>query len=658
MGNARGIKAGRAYVELGTHDSKLMRGLRRAQARLKAFGAGVKSIGLKMGAIGGSVLAPLLSAAKVFAAAGDQLHKMSARTGVSAEALSELGFAAEQSGSNLETVEKGLRTMARTVNDAGRGLSTVTDALSDLGLELNQLEGLSPEQQFKLIGDKLSQIEDPGKRAAIAMMIFGRAGTQLLPMMQDGAAGMEELQKQARDLGLTISSETAADAAALTDAMNVAWRTLKNVAVVVGSALGPTLTDLATRAGKVTATITNWIKENKAIVLTIAKVAAGVVLAGGALLSIGFAAQAAAFAIGGIITILSATGSVAGVVAAAIGAMLSPIGLVVAAITGLGVTMAISTGVAGEAIDWLGKQFGRLRDFVGTVVGGISDALAAGDIAPAAKVLWSGLKLAWETGIQPLRTLWNDFRFAFASIGIEAFSALKKGWIEVSNWLWKSFPETTAFIARTWANLGATLQKVWSKFQNWLSDRWLDVMGMFDDSLDVEAAKQIGRDDLNSQLTDIETNRQAAVAEADRKAGRSDAEREAEKAAALAEVEAERVRALSKLEGEHAKRVLAAEQALEAAREALKNALSHAKQAKADAGEDLNTGKLTDKIADAVAGVTAAASKVSVVGTFNPAAIQGFAAGGAADRTAKATEQTARNTKRIVEQGRGGGAFT
>ncbi len=47
MGATQGIRAGRAFVELGVSD-KLTAGLRRAQRRLKAFGDGVRSIGARL----------------------------------------------------------------------------------------------------------------------------------------------------------------------------------------------------------------------------------------------------------------------------------------------------------------------------------------------------------------------------------------------------------------------------------------------------------------------------------------------------------------------------------------------------------------------------------------------------------------------------------
>ena len=116
MAKSQGIRAGKAFVELGVSD-KLTAGLRRAQKRLSAFGSGLRSIGTRITGFGAALAAPLAGSLKVFAAAGDQLDKMSKRTGVSVEALSELGFAAEQSGTNLETFEKGVRTSTVDLGD-------------------------------------------------------------------------------------------------------------------------------------------------------------------------------------------------------------------------------------------------------------------------------------------------------------------------------------------------------------------------------------------------------------------------------------------------------------------------------------------------------------------------------------------------------------
>jgi hypothetical protein len=108
MSIASGIRAGAAYVELAIKDSRLIKGLDAASKKLKAFGASVAGLGSWLVALGGAALAPVTGMVNHFKDAGDALNKMAARTGVSTEALSELGFAAEQSGPIWRRLRRGL----------------------------------------------------------------------------------------------------------------------------------------------------------------------------------------------------------------------------------------------------------------------------------------------------------------------------------------------------------------------------------------------------------------------------------------------------------------------------------------------------------------------------------------------------------------------
>jgi len=100
MASSSNIKAGAAYIELYTKDSRLVKGLNDAAKQLDAFGKSLQGIGTKMAMLGAGIVTPLAGAAKVFADMGSDMVDMSQRTGVSVEALSELGFAAEQSGAD------------------------------------------------------------------------------------------------------------------------------------------------------------------------------------------------------------------------------------------------------------------------------------------------------------------------------------------------------------------------------------------------------------------------------------------------------------------------------------------------------------------------------------------------------------------------------
>jgi|GEM_PF-2983271 len=292
MASQRSIRAGRAFVELFADNSKLVSGLRAAKAKIQAFGHAAARI-MKTAAVGTAAVGTALAAsAKVFGVMGDNIAKMAKRTGVSVEALSGLQFAASRSGVAVGELEGGLRGMARTVLDADRGLSTATDSLDRLGLAAGDLQGLAPEDQFKLLADRISQVPDATTRAALAMKIFGRSGTALLPMMQDGAKGIDDLVAAARKMGLIITTEQARAAEAFQDQWGDMLQTLKMVAFNVGHAVAPVIQKAMQGIVEASAKLSAWIRENEAAIIAWGSIASDI------LSKVGKAVETVAAAIG------------------------------------------------------------------------------------------------------------------------------------------------------------------------------------------------------------------------------------------------------------------------------------------------------------------------------------------------------------------------
>ncbi|MFO0839596.1 MAG: phage tail tape measure protein [Phycisphaerae bacterium] len=662
MADTKGIRAGRAFVELGVSD-KLTKGLQAAEKRLKAFGEGLRSVGTKLAAIGGTALTALFGTAKTFADMGDSLDEMSARTGVSVETLSELGFAAELAGADMETLETGIRKMQKTVSEAIGGSKSAADALAQLGLSVADLKGLSPEQQFKLLADRISQIEDPTARAAAAMEIFGKSGTRLLPLIADGAKGLAKFQEQARALGLTISTQAAKDASVLADALDTLWKVIKQAVFSIGSALAPTITELAGKVTRAVVAFSEWIKQNKAIVVTVFQVAAGVAAAGVALVALGFLVSGLGAALGGLATIVTGIGTAFGVIGGLIAALVSPIGLAITAVAALGTAILVYTGAGADALAWLGEQFAWLRDSISKVIGGITDALAAGDITLAAQILWLALKLAWQEGVAALNRAWLEAKrffigtaqamwFGALAAAQQVFHALEVAWIE-----------TTAFLSKTWTNFTSDVQETWHLVQNWLTKRWIDAMNLFGDLTDEQAAaaKQMADQDFADTAAGIEQRRSGALTEREQRRQSERNQSAAVNEATLAEIGKQFDEAQAALDSATDSRVAETKRALAEARKQLDEAIAaaRAKREAADAGGGPPRRKLKDPLdglEDRLAGLgNLVAQKISVTGTFNALGAQGLGAGDAEERTARATEQTAKHTKRLADAAATGG---
>ncbi|MBI5724852.1 MAG: phage tail tape measure protein [Planctomycetes bacterium] len=661
------IRAGKAFVELFADDSKLVAALRRASAKLKAWGTAVREVGTKLAKLGAMVVAPLALSAKSFAAVGDQMIFISERTGISVEALSQLSFAAGQCGVEMDALEIGVRKMQKTIFQAATGSSSAQESLALLGLTVKDLDKLSPDEQFKKIADRISKISDPTIRAAMAMEIFGKSGTSLLPMMAAGADGINALCKQAAALGLTISTEDAQAAHSFSRALDILWKVLKQGVFVVGSALAPSLKDLAKWITGVVVSATQWLRQNKELVLTIFKVAVAVAAGGIALIALGYAISGLGAIFGALATILTGVGSVLGMLGAILAWMLTPIGMVITAMAALGGYLLYTSGAGGKALGWLGERFGELKDDALAAYQGIADALAAGDIGLAAKILWLTLKMEWQKGVNWISGIWNDALLWLEKRATEAFYGLVMGLEVIWHGLEVAWIETTAFLSNVWTGFCTAIQIGWNWCAKSLEETWNWLKGVFDKNFDASAANaviekqyQAGKDKIWS-----EAQKQIADREEQRKNERDKESQTHEGAMNQLLKEAEKKK--SQLDKEFAGKQTQNQKELDQAKKEWQDAIKEAGD-KRKAKEAGGPGKLEgpedviDKARKQLGGLgdlmeLSTKKTIGVRGTFNAMEARGMGAGGVTDRIANATERTAINTKKLLDKAGDGLTF-
>lgn len=418
-GNSGQIKAGGAYVEISATNDKLQKGMRDAQAKLTAFGSSLQSVGKRMALAGLAGLGSFAASLKVFADMGSALNDMSARTGTSVEALSELGFAASMAGDSLEGVEGAIRKMQQEIAGGGEHLAA-------LGLTMADLEGLSPDKQLEVIGERLGDIEDPANRAARAMEIFGKSGTKFLAW----ADGLAEARAKARELGLTMTTDMAEKADRLGDAFD----TLKAVGLRafagLGAAIAPAAEVLVANIAGVVKGINEWVSANPGVVTAMGLAAAGVTALGVGIFGLGIAIKGVAI-VGAVFSALSATiGGVVGL----LGALLNPFLAIPVMAAAAGAAFLAFTETGRGAIASLGASFSEMGELMTSTWGGVMDAIRAGNLALAGQIAMAGLQIAWLTTVDYLKQQWGSFTSflsaVFETAVNDTFATIQVAWTE------------------------------------------------------------------------------------------------------------------------------------------------------------------------------------------------------------------------------------
>lgn len=137
-------------------------------------------------AAGAAVLAFTKNAADLV----DELGKMSQKVGISIERLSGLKYAAELNNVSLGELGQGLKQLSKFMVE-------------------NKVVGVGVEEQLLRIADEFARTTDDEYKTAAAMKYFGKAGADLIPLLNQGRAGIEELRKEAAKLGIVFTSEAA-----------------------------------------------------------------------------------------------------------------------------------------------------------------------------------------------------------------------------------------------------------------------------------------------------------------------------------------------------------------------------------------------------------------------------------------------------------------
>ena len=437
--------------------------------------------------------------------------KLQRVTGGTAEEMSRLRFAASQVGLSSDQLTGAFGKFSKA------GLGPAAKGLAEMGISFKDAHGNAKplKDSLEAVADKFKTLPGGAEKNALALKLFGRSGIDLLPILNKGKVGIEELMAKSDEFGMTIGQDGVDNLKKYKLAQRDMTAAMDGLKVTIGGAIMPALAGfvgfLARTAQPVFAALRTAFKDHivpaaemlwqkmqpvveviKSLVHHVADFfshnpqsafAAVAVVVGGVLVAAFWAlASAVAAAFSPILLIVAA---VAGVVAVVVwaynhftwfrdGVQAAWTAIKNAAHTVVEWFKSTAWPAIKTVIHWIGDKFGELVGWVHAHMGEIKKFIGNvwGSITGFFSVAWTVIKAIVSTGVDVVMGLWHQF-------GDSILKVFRGAWTSISGILKGGWEEIQGIFAFINDLFHGRWSKLWDDAKRIFSGMWDAVVGFF-----------------------------------------------------------------------------------------------------------------------------------------------------------------------------------
>lgn len=463
------------FRELKKSFRELERDLRDLGGQFATMG---KAVGVAMAGMATAVAGGVAASVTSFTEYGGAVDDAVNRTGVGAEAFQRLAFAAQMSGSSAETMERALIKLNQGMSAAASGSNKqVLELFDALNIELTDAEG-----NVRAAADVMPELakafqvnENAATRTRMAMALFGRAGTELVPMFADldrhgeaAADGMDAWRIKAERFGLVLSEEQVGAAAELGDQLDLTRHAFSGLATTVGAQVTPVLLDLLPK-------VQGFIAENRVFIgqkvaatfqslaTAISRVQWDKVVNG--MVTLTDRTFSLIDALGGLPRIIAVVGG------AWAGLKVLTFGKEIVEVTSSIVAFSKAAGTVAQAAGAFGK--------VGAAISMLGKVIATTPLIGTIALIVAGLT---ALGIWVYDN-WDSICAAFS----EGLDWISEKFDALCTWFSDTFPGAAAVLESVWdgiLSIPDRVREAWGGLTEWFGNLWDGITSFFSDALD------------------------------------------------------------------------------------------------------------------------------------------------------------------------------
>lgn len=173
----------------------------------------------------------------------DRTANAADRIGITTDLLQELRFAASQTGVPIDKLETSLERFTKRIGEAASSTGAAAKTYQGLGVSVLEADGSLRDTGAVLndVTDALAAMDSQAERAAAATALFGREGVGMTLLLDRGAKGIQEYQRQAQQLGVVIHEKLLRQAELAADKFDILASVIKTQAVTAFVQLAPSM---------------------------------------------------------------------------------------------------------------------------------------------------------------------------------------------------------------------------------------------------------------------------------------------------------------------------------------------------------------------------------------------------------------------------------
>jgi hypothetical protein len=237
---------GEVRVAIVGDSEQLRRELAKAGNQVGEFSDEASKIGLKISAgmalAGAAIVAFGVQSANEFKDVGVEVFKLQRLTGGTAEEMSKLRFAAQQTGTPIDSLATGLKFLSQAMVKNSPAFEQLGISVKDAGGEMRAVDDVLFD-----VAEAFSKLPNGAEKSALAVKLFGRSGTDLLFFLSKGKEGLAELSAEAEKFGLVLTQDNLDAIAQNIRAQRDFEAAMQGLRVEVGKYTLPIMTELTER---------------------------------------------------------------------------------------------------------------------------------------------------------------------------------------------------------------------------------------------------------------------------------------------------------------------------------------------------------------------------------------------------------------------------